>query len=186
MEDQRHFNFLLFVLAYEKVDFLELAFRLRWQFKVNRRKGIDFAIGLLVCHTHPRVSFDDEQAHFLKLGVPGQEKNVAVEALDLGELFQHGVVHEADELPVFHLQDLLRLALLRDVGQHDFTVVRHKALVGNHGEVRDKVLWNRALNRWEALNRLACFVVDQLCQIVVEEVDVWSPVVELVARRHDL
>jgi len=78
--------------------------------------------------------------------VPGQEENVAVEALDLGELFQHGVVHEADELPVFHLQDVLRLVLLRDVGQHDFVVVRHIAFVGDHREVGDKVLRNRALN----------------------------------------
>ena len=116
----------------------------------------------------------------------GQEENIAIKAIYLWELFQHSMVHEANELPIFYRQYLLRLLILCDVGYYDLTIARQQAFVSNNWEVRDVVLRNWTFNSRMAIQFFTGLLINQFGQIVIEKRYFWSTVLEFVHHSHDL
>ena len=96
------------------------------------------------------------------------------------------MVNEGDEAPVFHLEDLLRSALVSDVAEHDFAVVGHETLVGDAGEIYDEVLWVRTLNHGESLSHFTCFSIHFFRQIIPEEVDIRRSFLVLITNSNQL
>ena len=121
----------------------------------------DIGVSLVrrIIKTQPRVCLEGHEAKLIFAS--DEEHDITVGLLALLEelLFDHlRVVHEADELPLAQIDDLLR-HVQGHMNDCDLTVLRIVRLVGEEGIVYDPGLWNWLLRVMQLILLLRFFLV---------------------------